>query len=82
MKCKECGLANWQRFNLKISFINLVYRHTMLTHPLKGLNKELMSDHKTLRPTISQAYIKFAEILSTYPPLTIPYERFTQYSFR
>lgn len=54
----------------------------MLTHPVKGLNRELLSDFSTLRPTISQAYIKFGEILEKYPQLTESYESLSSHSLR
>ncbi|KAI6191596.1 Cap-specific mRNA (nucleoside-2'-O-)-methyltransferase 2 [Aphelenchoides bicaudatus] len=68
-KCKEFGSTAWSK-------------HTMTLHPLKGLNTELMDEFSTLRSTVSQAYIKFGELLETYPDLTKPYESFNKYSLR
>ena len=64
----------------------------MFTHPLKGLVEKLRNDYPTLRPNISQAYCKLAEILTAYPTLVnkpevdarVPYEtsfKCVQFSF-
>ncbi|KAI6173406.1 Cap-specific mRNA (nucleoside-2'-O-)-methyltransferase 2 [Aphelenchoides besseyi] len=56
-KCKRIGVKKWRG-------------HTMFTHPLKGMADKLKNEFSTLRPTISQAYCKFAEILTCHPELS------------
>lgn len=55
-KCDSIGHSTWRS-------------HTTFTHPLKGLPHKLQNDYPSLKPSITQAYCKFVNILRHHPEL-------------
>lgn len=68
-KCAKVGESAW-------------HSHTAFTHPMKGLPAKLYADFPSLRPSITQGYCKFLELLLAHPELTAAHQQGAEKEFR